>query len=138
MYAFRCDMRRPSEVFEKGFKPWGTDEDLLRHVRGTSCFGELDGLGSAYVAVSADETAAQEYKLRNKMFFGASSYVYALRPDPRHAINVNAELAKQGHEAPNPVEREIAIKGGVLREDVRGVILEDRAIPNPNWKPEPE
>lgn len=47
-FLYRLDERSPNEIFRDGFKSWGGDEDIVRHLEGESTRNKA----SAYIATS--------------------------------------------------------------------------------------
>jgi hypothetical protein len=114
---FRGDDELPEKVFEEGFKPWGTSDNLLAHA--------LDNRNppSMWVPTSTSAEEAAEF----------GQYVYAIE-NPGTGVDVNAAL---GRLSPHPWEQEIAIPGRIPPSRIRGVTLPcgTKSLLNPNFEP---
>lgn len=113
-FTYRGDTRPPTQIFEEGFSPRGDSTDLYKHA-----VDNTDPM-SAFVPTSKSADVAADF----------ADNVYVVRN--KNGIDVNATL---GPRSPFPDELEVAIPGGVQASDVRAVMLPDRSILNPNYKP---
>ncbi len=100
-YTFRGDTRPPSQIFKTGFKPRGTNTDLLGYARHND--------PSVFVGTSTSPKTAGG-------FAGEGGYVYTVRPG-NGAVDVNSSLGKR---SPFPHETEIAVSGGISPSDIMG------------------
>jgi RHS repeat-associated protein len=95
---YRFDFRTPLEIEQAGgFKPWGTDMDLLKHADGTNIMNKTSG----YVSTSSKESAVLD------MFDGGDpGYMYKIKYPFGDAVDVNKKL---GLSSPHQYEFEFAI-----------------------------
>ncbi|MCW7542082.1 hypothetical protein OOT46_30260 [Aquabacterium sp. A7-Y] len=99
-WVYRGDRpsRPPNLVFSGGFRPKGTNLDLLAHARGAP--------DSGYVATSRSYSIAHA-------FAGKNGYVYTICI--RNGVDVNGVL---GNRSPYPEQQEIAVPGGISGSQV--------------------
>ncbi|VVM99668.1 hypothetical protein PS662_03279 [Pseudomonas fluorescens] len=105
-YLYRGDARHPDEIFEEGFKPKGTSDDLLLH--------SLDSAKppSNFVSTTPDREVGIDFATKFAMRRG---FLYTIRLIP------GRDLAKElGKKYKYGSEREVAIQGGVKKEDILG------------------
>jgi hypothetical protein len=80
--VYRVDARAPDEIFMKGFKSWGSNDDVLAHVAGiTTAIGSRD---SAFVATTED--MAEAIRFLNHFVSanpGAAYWLYRIYADNR-------------------------------------------------------
>jgi len=106
-YLYRGDPRDPDEIFQTGFKPRGTSNDLLLHSNDSS------NPPSNFVSTTPDREVGIDFATRFRMRKG---FLYTLRPIP------GRDLVKElGKRYKFSSEREVAIQGGVKKEDILGV-----------------
>jgi RHS repeat-associated protein len=115
-YSYRGDNRPFSQIFDEGFAPWGTSDDLFSHALNPR------QPNSGFVSTSDSFDVAR----------GFGRNVYAV--DPKGGINVNNELSSW---SPWPGEREIAVPGRIPASQIRGVTEagSNMSIPNPKYRP---
>ncbi len=115
-FTYRGDARGPDVIFDEGFQPWGTSDDLFLHA--------LDNRKppSNFISTSKSFDEASVFDPEN---------IYVVRPV--NGIDVNAVL---GSKSPFPHELEIAIPKGVKPSDIRAVTLPDEGVSilNPDYK----
>jgi len=124
MELFRGDRSTvsPDVVFNEGFKPKGTHNDLTLHTTSNTTAGN-------FVSSTSDISIAEQ-------FAGKNGYVYVIETD--NGIDINKTL---GANAPFPEQLEHSIKGGVKPDEVKGAykmnkgVRSDELISNPNYKP---
>ena len=106
-YLYRGDDRHPDVIFEQGFRTKGDSNDLLLH--------SLDSNKppSNFVSTSPAREVAIDFATKFNM---RSGFLYTIRMIPGR--DLNTELGKKYKFAG---EREIAIQGGIKREDILGV-----------------
>ncbi|WP_223487592.1 RHS repeat-associated core domain-containing protein [Pseudomonas sp. A-RE-19] len=106
-YLYRGDGRHPDEIFDQGFKTKGDSNDLLLH--------SLDSNKppSNFVSTSPDREVGIDFATKFNM---KSGFLYTMRMIPGR--DLIKELGKK-YKFSN--EREIAIQGGIKREDILGV-----------------
>jgi RHS repeat-associated protein len=111
----------PDKVFQNGFTPKGSHDDLLAHVTSNTTAGN-------FVSSSSKIDIAEG-------FAGKNGYVYMIQTE--NVIDVNEVL---GSQSPFPGQFEYSIKGGVRGDEVVGVYkikngkMTGEFIPNPNHK----
>lgn len=111
----------PEQVFDKGFNPKGTGDDLLAHTRSNSTPGN-------YVSTTSEIDIAAEG------FAGKNGYVYKI--ETSNYINVNETLGKS---TLFPEQVEFSIPGGVSPHEIVGAYpkkggkLTGEFISNPNY-----
>ncbi len=123
---FRGDQRSPSEIFESGFDPKGSNLDLRDHVIGKD--------GSGYVSTTTELDVA-----RGPQFSGTGKYVYEI--DPRVGGKpIDYQKLGPSYRDLFAHEMEIPVPGGIRNTDVIGArqVQSDGAlgptIPNPNYQ----
>ncbi|WLG52622.1 RHS repeat-associated core domain-containing protein [Pseudomonas sp. FP1742] len=106
-YLYRGDSRHPDEVFYQGFKTKGDSNNLLLH--------SLDSNNppSNFVSTSPKREVGIDFATK---FNTRSGFLYTMRMIPGR--DLIKELGKK-YKFSN--EREIAIQGGIKREDILGV-----------------
>jgi RHS repeat-associated protein len=102
-FVFRGDGRSPDEIFEQGFQPLGTNQDLLKYTQQNE--------PSVFVSTSKSPNVAREF-----VNMQGDGFVYTIRGQTE-GIDVNAVL---GAKSPFPYELEIAVPGGVKPIDIMG------------------
>ncbi len=102
-FIFRGDARSPDVIFEQGFQPRGTNQDLYKYA--------LENEPSVYVPTSKSPTVAREFADMQ-----GGGYVYTIRGQSQ-GVDVNAAL---GARSPFPHELEIAVPGGIKPTDIMG------------------
>ena len=102
-FIFRGDARSPDVIFDQGFQPRGTNQDLLRYA--------LENEPSIYVPTSKSPTVAREFAEMQ-----GGGYVYTIRGQPQ-GVDMNAVL---GSKSPFPLEFEMAIPGGIKPVEIMG------------------
>jgi hypothetical protein len=113
----------PEKVFQNGFTPKGSYDDLLAHVTSNTTAGN-------FVSSSSEISIAEG-------FAGKNGYVYVIQTE--NAIDVNKTL---GSLSPFPGQYEHSIKGGVKGDEIVGVYkvkngkMTGEYISNPNYKPQ--
>jgi hypothetical protein len=112
---FRADTRGPSEIFDNGFQPKGSNMDLQTHVT-------LNPSDSGFVSTSKSLDSAQTFAQQIR-----ADHVYQIRGS---GIDVNATL---GDASPYPWENEVAIPGSVSPSDIQGAWGPDGWIHNPRY-----
>jgi RHS repeat-associated protein len=107
LYLYRGDGRHPDEIFEQGFKTKGDSNDLLLH--------SLDSNKppSNFVSTTPVREVGIDFATRFNM---RSGFLYTIRMIPGR--DLTSELGKKYKFGS---ERELAIQGGVKREDILGV-----------------
>ncbi|MNI43297.1 hypothetical protein D3C73_976230 [compost metagenome] len=126
-YLYRGDPRHPDEIFQTGFKPKGTSNDLLLHSN------DSNNPPSNFVSTTPDREVGIDFATKFSMRKG---FLYTLRPIP------GRDLVKElGKRYKFSSEREVAIQGGVKKEDILGATpIEANGLPtgttilNPNRK----
>lgn len=109
----------PEDVFNNGFTPKGTEDDLLAHVSSNST--------GNYVSTSSEFDIASDFAKKN-------GYVYEI--ETSNYIDVNKTL---GSQSPYPEQIEFSIPGGVSADEVIGAYvkkgweLKGEYISNPNY-----
>jgi hypothetical protein len=107
---YRSDTRPPSEIFDTGFDPRGSNMDVLEHASGWS-------KDSGYVATTRSESVA----------IRRGGYVYEVRAD-----GVDVNKAFPGN--PFSHEQEVAVPGRIGPECIVACRLPDGTrVPNPNY-----
>jgi len=106
LYLYRGDHRHPDEIFEQGFKTKGDSNDLLLH--------SLDSNKppSNFVSTTPVREVGIDFATRFNM---RSGFLYTIRMIPGR--DLASELGKKYKFGS---ERELAIQGGVKREDILG------------------
>jgi RHS repeat-associated protein len=107
LYLYRGDGRHPDEIFEQGFKTKGDSNDLLLH--------SLDSNKppSNFVSTTPVREVGIDFATKFNM---RSGFLYTIRMIPGR--DLTSELGKKYKFSS---ERELAIQGGVKREDILGV-----------------
>lgn len=83
--VYRMDKREPADIFEEGFKSWGTNDNLLEHIEGIS-MGVTDGSGSAFVSTTSDRQYALDFAQAVRL---QNFYIYDIRPtDNFYSLNI--------------------------------------------------
>lgn len=123
--TFRGDSRSPSEIFNAGFQPKGTSNNLLQYAENNT--------PSTFVGTSKSPSVAADFATNGGTRDG---FVYAVKP--RGGIDVNRTL---GTKTPFPSEQEIVIPGGIRPSDIRGATsinsnmeLGNFSVINPNFR----
>ncbi|MGF6554784.1 RHS repeat-associated protein [Pseudomonas sp. S30_BP2TU TE3576] len=126
-YLYRGDQRHPDEIFEHGFKPKGTSNDLLLHSI------DSNNPPSNFVSTTPDREVGIDFATKFRM---RSGFLYTIRPIPGR--DLKKELGKKYKFSS---EREMAIQNGIKKEDIIGVTpvsasgkFSDYSILNPNRK----
>jgi hypothetical protein len=126
-YLYRGDGHHPDEIFENGFRPKGTSDDLLLHSI------DSNKPPSNFVSTSPDREVGIDFATKFNM---RSGFLYTIRMIPGR--DLIKELGKK-YKFSN--EREVAIQGGVKKEDILGATpigangrAGDHSILNPNRK----
>jgi hypothetical protein len=106
-YLYRGDSRHPDEIFEHGFRPKGDSNNLLLH--------SLDSNKppSNFVSTSPDREIGINFATNFNMRGG---FLYSIRMIPGRDLKSELGAAYKFDS-----ERELAIQGGVKREDILGV-----------------
>ena len=105
-YLYRGDKHNPDKIFEQGFKPKGTSNDLLLHSL------DSDKPPSNFVSTSPDRDVGIDFATG---YNTRSGFLYTIRMIP------GKDLIKElGKKYQFSSEKEIAIQGGVKREDILG------------------
>nr|WP_240043612.1 hypothetical protein [Pseudomonas rhizoryzae] len=127
-YLYRGDTRKPEIVFNEGFQPWGTSEDLLAHTF------DAQNPPSIFVSTSKNQEVAIDFGTSYRTKKG---YLYTIRKIEGKDINRELEGL-----VPFPEEQEIAIKGGVKKHEILGATPLNKdgspvgySVLNPNRKP---
>jgi YD repeat-containing protein len=102
-FIFRGDARSPDVIFEQGFQPRGTNQDLFRYAE--------ENVPSVYVPTSKSPNVARDFAEMQ-----GGGYVYTVRGQPQ-GVDVNAVL---GSRSPHPLELEVAVPGGIKAPDIMG------------------
>lgn len=94
--VYRYDSRPPNQIFAAGFRSWGDDEDLLRHVSGES----INNRTSAFVSTTSNWMTIEQMA-RTLMGPNTQAWVYAIRPTANfHDINgslINSSIQHVEH-----------------------------------------
>jgi hypothetical protein len=127
-FTYRGDLRGPEVIFNQGFTPRGTGNDLYRHAQG------LKGYLSIFISTSKDRNVVAYY---GSDFNRNAGYVYTVRP--RNGIDVNLAL---GSRSPLPLDQEVAVPYGIHPSDIRDVTPVDQrgrfvgsTVLNPGFSP---
>lgn len=81
-FFYRSDSRPPTGadgIFERGFHPWGENDNLLEHVQGDSLGEHGAAASSAFVATSTDSGVAIGISAAEEED-GTEFYLYEIRP----------------------------------------------------------
>lgn len=101
-FVFRGDSRKPSEIFDNGFKSKGSNMDLPEHAK-------TNPSNSGYVSTSESPNVARE-------FADEGGHVYTIEK-PADGVNVNEAL---GSSSPFPAEQEIAVPNEIPSSNIVG------------------
>ncbi|WP_407078584.1 RHS repeat-associated core domain-containing protein [Xenorhabdus bovienii] len=106
--TYRGDTRHPDEIFNDGFKPWGTSKDLYKHTM------DAQDPPSYFISTTTSPGVAAEF---GSEFYTGKGFVYAIKDKKGAGIDVNATLGR-GHDFAKEVE--IAYPGGIAPEKILG------------------
>ena len=126
-YLYRGDTRSHEVIFKEGFKSKGKSTDLELHVF------DNNTPPSDFISTSSSFDVAADF---GTIYRTKKGQVYTLRL--LSGRDVNREL---GRKVPFPAEKEIAIPGRVIAEDILGVTPLNAdgsyvgfSVPNPKWR----
>ncbi|MBC8955052.1 hypothetical protein [Xenorhabdus sp. PB62.4] len=108
LLTYRGDTRNPDEIFNDGFKPWGTSKDLYKHMM------DAQDPPSYFISPTTSPGVAAEF---GSEFYTSKGFVYAIKDKKGVGIDVNATLGR-GHDFAKEVE--IAYPGGIKSEKILG------------------
>ncbi|MGY2342919.1 scabin-related ADP-ribosyltransferase, partial [Pseudomonas sp. SDO5532_S415] len=105
-YLYRGDEKHPDKIFEQGFRPKGSSNDLLLH--------SLDSKNppSNFVSTSPDREVGLDFATGYNTRGG---FLYTIRMIPGRDL-----IKELGKKYKFSSEKEIAIQGGVKKEDILG------------------
>lgn len=81
---YRIDSRPPEEIFEHGFRAWGTNTNFFRHILGYSLGGDLsESEGSAFISASDSPDSSLRFfgGMLNEPGDPLEYYLYEIRAD---------------------------------------------------------
>lgn len=110
----------PNDVFQNGFKPKGTHNDVLLHTKSNTTAGN-------FVSTSSDKAIATD-------FAGKNGYVYVIQTN--NYVDINSTY---GAGAYFPEQMEFSIPGGIKPSEIVGAYKKQGGkivgdfIPNPNF-----
>jgi hypothetical protein len=96
--VFRVDTREPADIFAHGFTPWGSNDNLIDHVGGTSCTANVSRGGthdSAFIATTDDQDTLERIvrAYLGRLPVGRSVYIYTIRADANfYSAQASVEL----------------------------------------------
>ncbi|KMJ45893.1 hypothetical protein AB204_06805, partial [Xenorhabdus khoisanae] len=108
LITYRGDTRSPDEIFNDGFKPWGTSKDLYKHTL------DAQDPPSYFISTTTSPGVAAEF---GSEFYTSKGFVYAIKDKKGVGIDVNATLGKASEFGK---EAEIAYPGGITSEKILG------------------
>ncbi|CDL81114.1 hypothetical protein XSR1_1090002 [Xenorhabdus szentirmaii DSM 16338] len=108
LITYRGDSRHPDEIFNDGFKPWGTSKDLYKHTL------DAEDPPSYFISTTTSRGVAAEF---GSSFYTEKDFVYAIKDKKGVGINVNEVL---GQASPHAKEIEFAYPGGITSDKILG------------------
>lgn len=75
--VYRADIRKPDEIFTKGFTAWGVNVNYISHILGLS--GASGSRDSAFIPTTSNHDIADRFARERAVATGQAYYIYNIR-----------------------------------------------------------